>query len=145
MAFTNPTKWRNDMKRILIADAIIKNDQSEIAVIRRNFWPEGKLDLPGGFADEGESAEQAAIREAKEECGLDVAVVRKLGVYDYADRGEKQMHVFIMKILGGELKGSQEGETQWLNPKDIKPSDLAFPQVHAKVLADFLELNKLLI
>ena len=55
MAFTNPTKWRNDMKRILIADAIIKNDKNEIVVIRRNFWPEGKLDLPGGFVDEGES------------------------------------------------------------------------------------------
>lgn len=89
MAFTTPTKKRNDMKRILIADAIIKNDKGEIAVIRRNFWPKGKLDLPGGFVDEGESAEQAATREAKEECGLEVAVVRKLGVYNYVDRGEK--------------------------------------------------------
>jgi len=51
------------------------------------------------------------------------------------------MHVFIAKIIGGELKGSQEGEAQWINPKDIKPGDLAFPQVHWRVLGDLKRSN----
>ena len=54
---------------------IIKNENNEILLQRRNktrLWP-GKIALPAGHIDEGENAYEAAIREAKEELGIDIS------------------------------------------------------------------------
>ncbi|MFT3739459.1 MAG: NUDIX domain-containing protein [Breznakibacter sp.] len=59
---------------------IIVNDKGEILFSVRAFDPDkGMLDLPGGFVDPLESAEQAVIREIKEELGLDVVAMRYIG------------------------------------------------------------------
>jgi NAD+ diphosphatase len=56
--------------------ALIFNDEGKMLFTRRVFDPgKGMLDLPGGFADPGESAEQAVKREIKEELGVDVLSV----------------------------------------------------------------------
>ena len=60
-------------------------------------WQQGKV-------DEGESPEDAAVREAKEETGLDVRVVRKLGVIQNPFPNTKEIHVFLTQVVGGELK-----------------------------------------
>ncbi len=59
--------------------AIIRNPQNEILfTVRRHDPAKGKLDLPGGFADPGETAEEALVREIKEELNLDVKEFRYL-------------------------------------------------------------------
>jgi NAD+ diphosphatase len=53
--------------------ALIFNKEGKLLLTRRAFDPDkGKYDLPGGFVDPGESAEEALIRELKEELGIEV-------------------------------------------------------------------------
>lgn len=59
---------------------IIK-DNKVLYGVRSQDPGKGKLDLPGGFIEVGESAEQAAIREAKEELGIDIKIVTLLNTY----------------------------------------------------------------
>jgi ADP-ribose pyrophosphatase YjhB (NUDIX family) len=67
--------------------------------------------LPSGGVEEGESLAQAAIRETKEETGLDVELTRLVGVYSrLGDWSPGYMVLFAARPVGGELK-CQEGET----------------------------------
>lgn len=72
--------------------------------------------LPSGGVDDGESLAQAAIRETKEETGLDVELTRLVGVYSrLGSWWNGYMVLFAAKPVGGEIK-CQEGETiavQW--------------------------------
>lgn len=127
------------MKRIQIANVIIEKN-GKVLMLRRNYDPgKNKLDLLGGFIEKDESVEEAAIREAKEESGFEVKLTEKLGEFDYFDREEKTMHVFIGKITGGELKNSHEGRPVWMRVFDIKSETLAFPQVHVRILNNFIK------
>ena len=128
------------MPRIPIADTIIEKD-GKIVMLKRKYFPENKLDILGGYVEDNESVENAAIREAKEESGYDVELLEKLGQYNYFDRGEKTMHVFVAKIIGGNLEVSDEGIPLWIKLTDIKSKDMAFPQVHVDVLNDFIKLR----
>ena len=66
-------------------DCIIYDEEKGVVLIERNNPPLG-FALPGGFIDTGESAEHAAIREMKEETGLDVTLLGILGVYSNPER-----------------------------------------------------------
>jgi len=62
--------------------ALITNDRGELLFVRRRFDPaKGMLDLPGGFVDLGETAEQAVAREVKEELNLDVSGLQFFGSF----------------------------------------------------------------
>ena len=126
------------MSRIPIVDTDIHAGTANVLMLRRAHWPEDKLDFLGGFVDEGEEIETAAIREVKEESGFDVELVKKFGVYDYTDRGEKRLHVFEGEVTGGTLQGSDEGVPEWVDLAKITKNDLAFPQVHLQVIQDIL-------
>ena len=64
------------------ADVVIHDNRRRIVLVRRKNPPLG-MALPGGFIEEGESAEHAAVREMKEETGLDVTLEGVLGVYSW--------------------------------------------------------------
>ena len=64
------------------ADVVIYDEKHGIVLVRRGTPPLG-MALPGGFIEEGESAEHAAVREMKEETGLDVKLEGVLGVYSW--------------------------------------------------------------
>ena len=64
--------------------------------------------LPKGHLEDGETAEQAAVREVAEETGIDAVVVAMLGSIDYwfvteDYRVHKTVHHFLLRALGGEL------------------------------------------
>ncbi|MCK4589558.1 MAG: NUDIX hydrolase [Nanoarchaeota archaeon] len=126
------------MIRIPIVDMIIEQDD-KLLMLKRNFEPQGKFDIPGGFVDNRESIEKAAIREAKEETGFDVELVQKFGIYDYFDKAEKTVHVFIGKIIGGKMKSSREGTPIWINFSEINSDILACPQKDIQILNDYLK------
>ena len=67
------------------ADCIIYDEQKGIVLIERKNDPHG-FALPGGFVETGESVEHAAVREMKEETGLDVELSGIVGVYSKPDR-----------------------------------------------------------
>ena len=65
--------------------------------------------LPGGHVDEGESLTEAAIREAKEEVGVDVELTRYVGAYSRIGGDSTiHLHLFVAKIIGGSITPQPE-------------------------------------
>lgn len=70
----------NDLPRfVIVALALIRRDDTVLLVQQRD--PPGYWSLPGGVVERGESPDQAAIREVKEETGLDIRLKRAVGIY----------------------------------------------------------------
>ncbi len=68
-----------------VAAAIPRTPSGEIILLRRGFDPgQGLWTFPGGFIDLGESTEEAALRETREEICIDVQITRLVGVYSRA-------------------------------------------------------------
>ena len=87
-------------------DIIIRH-KGGVILIRRKNPPEGWA-LPGGFIDYGESAETAAVREAKEETGLDISLLRQFHTYSDPSRDPRQhtiTTVFIAEASGEAVAG----------------------------------------
>lgn len=106
-----------------------------IVLIERRFPPHGHA-LPGGFVDVGETVEQAAQREAREETGLVVRLTRLLGVYsDPArdPRGHTVSLVFVATAAGEPVAGDDAAGILIADP--ARPPALAFD--HDRILADY--------
>lgn len=88
--------------------AFILNDNNEILLQQRNKEPEkGYWSIPGGKLEWMETFEDAVKREVKEECDIDIKVLRLLGICDHIVKSEKQHWVspsFLCKIEKGEPK-----------------------------------------
>jgi 8-oxo-dGTP diphosphatase len=107
-----------------------------IVLIRRGHPPLGHA-LPGGFVDIGETVEQAAVREAREETGLGVKLGALLGVYsDPArdPRGHSVAIVFIATATGEPVAGDDAAGIVVTAPESAPP--LAFD--HGRIVADYL-------
>ncbi len=119
-------------------DIVIEQDGC-ILLIRRKNPPLGWA-LPGGFIDYGESAEAAAIREAKEETGLDVELKGVLGVYSNPSRDPRHHTlsvVFVAEAHGTPLAGDDAGEVR-LFPLSAMPK-LAFD--HGQIIQDYRDFK----
>ena len=96
----------------LTADAVIRYKRSNLILIRRkNVLFKGKLALPGGFVDKGETPEQACIREAKEETNLDIKIIKKIGIFSGPDRDPRGL-VVTVAFLCEPLKKSEAPKAQ---------------------------------
>ncbi len=91
-------------KHILSAATIVLNEKGEILLINgpRRGW-----EMPGGQVEEGESIKAAAIRETKEETGIDIEVTKFCGIFQNVDRGICNT-LFLAIPIGGELTTSIE-------------------------------------
>jgi len=85
-----------------------KGDEGvEIVLVRRHA--ENLVALPKGKLDPGESLQEAAVREVREETGLEVEVVTELSSVQYwftdreGERVDKVVHFFLMEVTGGDL------------------------------------------
>jgi len=86
--------------------------------------------LPKGKLDDGESAEEAAVREVEEETGLEVTLGDELPSTDYHDRygRPKNVRYWIMDVAGGEFHPNREvDEVRWLPVEDAKAA-LTYPR-----------------
>ncbi|RTZ91666.1 MAG: NUDIX hydrolase [Deltaproteobacteria bacterium] len=123
------------------ADIIIEVEGADgIVLIERKNPPYGWA-IPGGFVDYGESMEETAVREAKEETGLDVTLVRQLHTYSDPKRDPRHhtiTTVFIAKAKG-EPKGGDDAKQARIFTRDNLPSPLAFD--HAKILEDYFRFK----
>jgi 8-oxo-dGTP diphosphatase len=111
-----------------------------ILLIQRAIQPSyGKWVFPGGYVDRGESLEAAALREVKEECGLDVRLTRLLGAY--SSPGNPVIVIaYTGEVTGGSLTVDEEGLcARAFRPADIPWDQLAFPTT-SKVIRDYLTL-----
>lgn len=126
--------YRNPVPTV---DVIIEIAEKGVVLIQRNNPPYGWA-LPGGFVDYGESYDQAAIREAKEETGLEVRLKALLGVYSSPDRDPRQhtaSTVFVAQAARMEnLQGGDDAGRAEVFPEGRWP-ELAFD--HLQILNDY--------
>ena len=124
----------------LAADLLIYRGR-EVLLIERMNEPHGYA-IPGGFVDLGESVEDTAVRELREETGIDVskADISLVGVYSEPSRdvrGHTVSVIYSCDITGREVEA--EGRDDALSAKffdiDNLPDELAFD--HREVLNDF--------
>lgn len=84
-------------KHIVSAATIVLNDEGEILLIK---GPHRGWEMPGGQVEEGESIKEAAIRETKEESGIDVEIVKFCGIFQNVKRSICNT-LFLAKPIGG--------------------------------------------
>lgn len=113
--------------RPFACDAVIVKERSILLIRRKNEPFRGKWALPGGYTDEGETAEQCCIREALEETGLRVEVKRLIGIFSKPGRDPRGTvaAAYLCEAEAGQLKGgSDAADARWF-PLDGLP-ELAF-------------------
>jgi 8-oxo-dGTP diphosphatase len=107
-----------------------------IILIKRKNPPEGWA-LPGGFVDYGEPLETAAVREAKEETGLDIKLIRQFHTYSDPARDPRQhtiSTVFVANAAGEAMAGDDAAELRTF-AADRLPYNIAFD--HKQILEDY--------
>ncbi|AKB76431.1 ADP-ribose pyrophosphatase [Methanosarcina lacustris Z-7289] len=104
--------------------------------MRRKYPPyEGQFALPGGFVEIGESTEKAASREAFEETGLSVEILKLIGVYSDPERDPRRHTISVCYLAkgDGDLKSGSDADAVELFELDSIP-ELAFD--HNKMIND---------
>jgi len=124
--------WLNPVPTV---DIIIEID-GRIVLIERANEPLGWA-LPGGFVDYGEDLESAAIREAREETGLELEGLQPLGAYSDPARDPRQHTISYVYIARGRgtLAAGDDAAAARLFALDELPSPLCFD--HARIIEDF--------
>lgn len=110
--------------RVVAACVIRDNSGKYMLVQEAQEKVRGLWNLPGGLVDKDESIEDAAVREAKEESGLEVKLVEKIGIWHEAV-GTPVRHAFFVKVVGGEVR-PQPGEildARWFTYDEIMQMD----------------------
>ncbi len=127
---------------LLTVDTVIIHHGSLVLIMRKNPPYSGSWALPGGFVEYGETAEFAALRETKEETGLDVALDKIVGVYSDPERDPRGHIVsicFLARKIGGKLMANTDAsKVRCFSLGDISGLDLAFD--HRKILEDAFKL-----
>lgn len=122
-------------------DIIIELHGKGIILIKRKNFPIGWA-IPGGFVDYGDSLEDAAVREAKEETGLDVKLIRQLHTYSKPERDPRHhaiSTVYIAKARGNPSAADDAAEVG-IFTSDNLPSPIVFD--HKEILTNYFKLKK---
>ncbi|WP_405268423.1 NUDIX domain-containing protein [Methanobrevibacter sp.] len=125
----------------LTADIFIFDDDFNFILIKRkkdpykDYWA-----LPGGFVEYGESVENAAIREAKEETNIDVELKDLVNVYSNPDRDPRGHTITIAFTAKGDIKTMKADDDACdidiFSPEDLDKINIAFD--HDKIIKDCL-------
>jgi len=118
-----------------------KNGQEGIILIKRKNPPYGWA-LPGGFVDCGESLEEAAVREAKEETSLDIRLKTQFHTYSDPKRDPRKHTISTVYVATaqGRPKAKDDAQEIGIFTKEEINFPLAFD--HQKILADYFKQKK---
>ncbi|MBI5072680.1 NUDIX hydrolase [Candidatus Woesearchaeota archaeon] len=122
---------------LLTVDIIIRY-KGGIVLIKRAEEPFGWA-IPGGFVDFGETVEQAAIRETKEETNLEIQLLRQMHVYSDPKRDPRGSHSITVVFVAegrGTLKAADDAAEAEVFSLDKPLPKLAFD--HEKILKDYV-------
>jgi len=133
-------KSRRHRNPVPTVDIIIEYRDQGLVLIQRRKPPYGWA-LPGGFVEYGESLEDAARREAREETGLEVSLLGQFKAYSDPGRDPRQhtiTMVFVARSAGSPRAGDDAQSLAVFAPAAL-PEPLAFD--HALILADYLRVR----
>jgi 8-oxo-dGTP pyrophosphatase MutT (NUDIX family) len=107
----------------IVAGAVIREDGKYLLVRENRPGTDvhGLWNFPAGRVEEGSTIEETAVKEAKEECGYDVELIRKLDIFQESSKVPPR-HAFEAKIVGGELKWPEDEilSANWFSLSEIK-------------------------
>ena len=135
-----PSAFRNPKLTVDLLIELADQPGQLVFIVRKN--PPQGLALPGGFVDEGEFVADAAVREAKEETGLDVELTELFHVYSDPRRDPRQhtvSTVFLARAAGHPIAGDDAARCIACLP-DAAPGPLVFD--HATIIADYLAYRR---
>jgi ADP-ribose pyrophosphatase YjhB (NUDIX family) len=135
---TEVERYRNPVPTV---DIIIEMEGNGIVLIKRKNPPYGWA-IPGGFVDYGESLEEAAVREAREEVSLEVELAEQLHTYSDPSRDKRQHTISTVYIAKGkgEPKAADDAIEVGVFTDTNLPSPLVFD--HEKILKDYFSRKK---
>lgn len=127
---------RSPARRELSAGGVVIRSnfgKLQVLMIEDRF---GFLALPKGHVDQGESFEQAALREVKEETGIECKLIARTGSHTYrfldscCSPVEKTVHYYVMKQAGGEIRPQpgESAEVMWVGEESVN-SIKTYPNV----------------
>lgn len=104
------------------------NADNKVLLVKRSMEPaQGSWCLPGGFIEIGETPQQAAIRECKEETGLDVEITGLIDAFYYEDyRGSGVLIMYKGQVRGGQARPGEDSEQVRFFEADGLPEEIAF-------------------
>lgn len=123
--------------KCILSNMCMVYDGDKVLVINRTKkdWP--GLSFPGGHVENGETLDEAVIREMKEETGLDIKNPILCGIKDW-DWGDNVRYLGLLyktNEYSGKIKSSEEGQVFWIKKEDITKYPLS---------QDFLELFEII-
>jgi 8-oxo-dGTP pyrophosphatase MutT (NUDIX family) len=119
-----PTKVRTSTAA---GGVVTRGAGDDLEVVLTGRTSDGTWVFPKGTPDAGESIEETALREVREETGLDVSIVTAIGVTDYwfavpGERVHKFVHFFLMRANGGDvsLHDQEYDDVRWVTAGDAR-------------------------
>ena len=133
------TKYKNPYPTVDIIIEITSQDgEKGIVLIRRKNPPYGWA-IPGGFVDYGESLEQAAIREAKEETSLNVRLIKQLHTYSDPGRDPRKHTITTVFIASAEGYPRAQDDAADIGIFTRKEIDFSLAFDHEQILRDYFQ------
>ena len=132
-------EYRNPIPTV---DILIEDGPGRVLLIQRRNAPLGWA-IPGGFVDEGETVESAALREAKEETCLDVELLEQFAVYSDPRRDPRKHTmsvVFIARAPNDEPVAADDAVSVKFVTEASLPEDLVFD--HSHILRDYFHYRR---
>ena len=136
------SEYRNPIPTVdIIIEMKQKNKKKAIILIKRKNPPYGWA-IPGGFVDYGESLEEAAVREAKEETSLNVTL--KFQMHTYSDPKRDPRKHTVSTVFVAEARGTPEARDDAEEIGIFTEEEIDFPLAfdHKKILSDYFKEKK---
>ncbi len=113
-----------------LVGVVAHDDDGRVLLVRRNIEPrKGMWDLPRGYHENGETTEEGAKREAREEAGAQMQINALLGVYEIPEAGLVSL-IYRAKLTSKELNpGPEATEAKLFDLNEIPWDALAFPHI----------------
>jgi ADP-ribose pyrophosphatase YjhB (NUDIX family) len=136
----------NRITRAPVVSGVLIEQRGRYLVLQHRNPPDayGLWGWPAGFVEQGDELEATAVREAKEETGLDVRLMRELGVF-HTHATDVVKHLYSAEVVGGELRVDEAEimDARWLSRDEVETLGVQ-GVLRAEWVVDGIELHEAL-